>query len=76
MRLYDVELSSRLLLGTSRYPSPAVLIDAVKASGTEVVTVSLRRESSNERSGQAFWILISRGGLASVAQHRRLSFRN
>lgn len=63
MRFYDVELSSRLLLGTSRYPSPAVLIDAVKASGTEVVTVSLRRESSNERSGQAFWTLIRDLGL-------------
>jgi thiazole synthase len=63
MRFYDVELSSRLLLGTSRYPSPAVLIDAVKASGTEVVTVSLRRESSNERSGQAFWTLIRELGL-------------
>jgi thiazole synthase len=63
MRLYDTELSSRLFLGTSRYPSPAVLIDAVKASGTEVVTVSLRRESSNERSGQAFWTLIRDLGL-------------
>lgn len=63
MRFYDVELGSRLLLGTSRYPSPAVLIDAVKASGTEVVTVSLRRESSNERSGQAFWTLIRELGL-------------
>ena len=25
---YGVELSSRLLLGTARYPSPAVLADA------------------------------------------------
>jgi len=41
---YGVELKSRLLLGTSRYPSPAVLERAVKASGAEVVTVSLRRE--------------------------------
>ena len=41
---YGVELTSRLLLGTSRYPSPAVLERAVKASGAEVVTVSLRRE--------------------------------
>lgn len=63
MRFYDVELSSRLMLGTARYPSPAVLIDAVKASGTEVLTVSLRRESSNERNGQAFWSLIRDLGL-------------
>jgi thiazole synthase len=35
-----------------------VLRDAVKASGTEVVTVSLRRESSSERSGQGFLSII------------------
>ena len=58
MRVYDTELSSRLWLGTSRYPSPAVLAEAVKASGADVVTVSLRRESSTERSGQGFFALI------------------
>lgn len=58
LKLYDVELESRLLLGTSRYPSPAVLTEAVKASGAQVVTVSLRRESSGERAGQGFWSII------------------
>jgi len=58
VRVYDTTLKSRLLLGTSRYPSPAVLNEAVKASGTDVVTVSLRRESSNERSGQGFFSII------------------
>jgi thiazole synthase len=59
---YGVELSSRLLLGTARYPSPKVLADAIQASGAEVVTVSLRREagpeSSGGRGGQSFWSLI------------------
>jgi thiazole synthase len=36
-------LSSRLLLGTARYPSRQVLFDALEACGTEVVTVALRR---------------------------------
>ncbi|MBV8805150.1 MAG: thiazole synthase [Sinobacteraceae bacterium] len=58
LRLYDAELRSRLLLGTSRYPSPAVLTEAVQASGAEVVTVSLRRESGSERAGQGFWSII------------------
>src|SRR5580693_10709813 len=58
LRVYDTELRSRLMLGTSRYPSPAVLADAVNASRAEVVTVSLRRESSGERAGQGFWSLI------------------
>jgi thiazole synthase len=58
LRVYDTELRSRLMLGTSRYPSPAVLADAVRASRAEVVTVSLRRESSGERAGQGFWSLV------------------
>jgi thiazole synthase len=58
LTLYDVPVRSRLLLGTARYPSPAILAEAVQASGTEVVTVSLRREAAGERAGQAFWSLV------------------
>ncbi|GAB5536238.1 MAG: thiazole synthase [Rubricoccaceae bacterium] len=36
-------LQSRVLLGTSRYPSLQSLLDSVEASGTELVTVSVRR---------------------------------
>jgi thiazole synthase len=63
MLFYDVELGSRLMLGTARYPSPAILIEAIEASRAEVVTVSLRRESSGERTGQGFWSLIRELGL-------------
>jgi thiazole synthase len=58
MEVYGVTLASRLLLGTAQYPSPAILADAVRQSGAEVVTVSLRRESGVERAGQGFWSLI------------------
>jgi thiazole synthase len=58
LKLYDAQLRSRLLLGTSRYPSPAVLTGAVKASSAEVVTVSLRRESGSEQAGQGFWSIV------------------
>lgn len=58
MRLYDVDFSSRLILGTAQYPSPSVLAEAVRASGAELVTVSLRRESAGERAGEGFWSLI------------------
>jgi thiazole synthase len=37
------EVGSRVLLGTSRYPSLQALLDSVDASGAEVVTVSVRR---------------------------------
>lgn len=63
MRLYDVELSSRLLLGTARYPSPAILFEAIKASGTQVVTVSLRRETGAQRDGQKFWSMVRELGV-------------
>jgi len=58
LKLYEVELGSRLLLGTARYPSPAVLAEAVRASGSSVVTVSLRREAGGESAGEGFWKLI------------------
>ena len=63
MLFYDTELHSCLMLGTAGYPSPAILVDAIKASGTEVVTVSLRRESSGAKAGQGFWSLIREIGL-------------
>jgi thiazole synthase len=63
LELYGTTLRSRLLLGTARYPSPAVLAAAVQAARTEVVTVALRRESGGERSGQAFWSLIRELGV-------------
>jgi thiazole synthase len=72
---YGVVVSSRLLLGTARYPSPHVMSEAVKASGTEIVTVSLRREtarggggrqsgqSTGEQEGQRFFDLIKALGV-------------
>jgi thiazole synthase len=58
MSFYGAKLSSRLLLGTARYPSPKILAEAIKASAAEVVTVSLRREAGAERGGQSFWSFI------------------
>ena len=66
--LYGFEPKSRLFLGTARYPSPAILADAVRRSGVEVVTVSLRREAGQNNAGeggagQAFWALIRELGV-------------
>ncbi|HYE95572.1 MAG TPA: thiazole synthase [Rubricoccaceae bacterium] len=41
-------LRSRVLLGTSRYPSLQTLLDALDASGAELVTVSIRRVALGE----------------------------
>ncbi len=61
---YGQEIESRLLLGTALYPSPAIMADAVRASGAGIVTVSLRREAAGGRAGQEFWQMIQGLGVA------------
>ncbi|MBB6223186.1 thiazole synthase [Rhizobium leguminosarum] len=56
--LYGSQIASRLLLGTARYPSPAILAEAITRSKTEIVTVSLRREMAGGRNGGAFFDMI------------------
>jgi len=57
-QFYGVTLKTPLMLGTAQYPSPAILADAFKASCASVATVSLRRESGHNKSGQEFWSII------------------
>ncbi len=45
LRIADRALDSRLLIGTAGYPNQQVMLDAVAASGAEMVTVSIRRVS-------------------------------
>ncbi len=63
LELYGTPIASRLLLGTARYPSPAVLAEAVKRSQTGIVTVSLRRETAGGRNGGAFFEMIRELGV-------------
>lgn len=63
LSLYGTRVASRLLLGTAQYPSPQILAEAVRASRAEIVTVSVRRESSGGQSGQRFWELIRNLGV-------------
>lgn len=55
---YGESLATPFMLGTAQYPSPAILADAFKRSQASVATVSLRRESSQQKAGQDFWELI------------------
>jgi len=43
LKIGDQALGSRLFLGTGKFSSTQAMIEAVKASGTELVTVALRR---------------------------------
>lgn len=59
--LYGETFQSRLLLGTSRYPSPAVLEAAVQRSQPAMLTASLRRQGAvPHESGNAFWALLKK----------------
>jgi thiazole synthase len=44
------EFHSRLIVGTSRYPDPHTMLDALTASGAEMVTVAVRRVSLTDGS--------------------------
>ena len=54
-------LGSRLLLGTSRYPSRQALLDALDASGAELVTVSMRRADLSGSGEDLLGALRARG---------------
>ena len=60
---YGMEFSSRLLVGSALYPSPAIMQGAIRASGAQIVTVSLRREAAGGKTGDAFWKLIRELGV-------------
>jgi thiazole synthase len=51
---------SRLLLGTGKYPSPEMMARCHAASGTECVTVAVRRVDFNDRSTASFFNHIDR----------------
>jgi len=63
LELYGESVHSRMLLGTALYSSPEIMRMAVEASGAGIVTVSLRRESGGDGSGQRFWDLVRNLGL-------------
>ncbi|MGB4559280.1 MAG: thiazole synthase, partial [Burkholderiaceae bacterium] len=57
--LYGQTFHSRLLLGTARYPSPALLESAVRQSNPAMLTASLRRQTAApEESSNGFWGLL------------------
>jgi thiazole synthase len=63
LNLYGKDIASRLLLGTSQYPSPAIMSEAVRQSDAAIVTVSLRREMAGGRAGDDFWGVIQSLGV-------------
>jgi thiazole synthase len=60
-RLAGRELGSRIVLGTARYPSRQVLLDCLEASGTELVTVAVRRVGTGGDAESLYDVLRQRG---------------
>ena len=50
LKIADREFSSRLLVGTGKFASNELMRDALEASGTEIVTVALRRVDLSGRA--------------------------
>lgn len=53
--LADKQFTSRLLLGTALYPSPEIMQQSIQASGAEIITVALRRQFHQQKTGEMFW---------------------
>src|SRR5438876_12458079 len=45
--------SSRLIVGTGKYSSPALMVKAHEASGAEMITVAVRRVNISDRSRES-----------------------
>ncbi len=52
-RIADKTFSSRLIVGTGKYSSPAVMVQAHEASGAEMITVAVRRVNISDRSKES-----------------------
>ena len=58
LKIADKEFDSRLLVGTGKFASNELMAKAIEASGTQIVTVALRRvdiENENDDIDNAFF---------------------
>jgi thiazole synthase len=62
LSLYGSRFDSRLLVGTALYPSPAIMRESVQASGAQIITLSLRRQSPEQQQGRTLWDYIRESG--------------
>src|SRR5260221_244450 len=53
LTIADKTFTSRLFVGTGKYSSPAVMVRAHDASGSEMITVAVRRVNISDRSKES-----------------------
>jgi len=59
LTIADRSFSSRLIVGTGKYSTPQIMIDAIRASGAEMVTVAVRRVDISNPERDAILCTIS-----------------
>jgi len=64
MKIADREFESRLILGTSHYPNQSVMLDALRESGTQMVTVAIRRVNVHDKARQSLLAVLRENGYA------------
>jgi len=57
----DRTFTSRLILGTARYPNPETMLESIAASGTDMVTVAVRRYNLEDQSSESILGLLKSG---------------
>jgi len=57
------EFTSRLLVGTAKYPTPEIMAQAIEASGAEIVTVAIRRMDPSTAEHSYVYEFIKEKGL-------------
>jgi thiazole synthase len=55
LKIGDRSFGSRLLVGTGKYPNNTIATQALDASGTEIVTVAVRRVNLDRNAEDSFW---------------------
>jgi len=63
MSTYEIAgktFSSRLWVGSGKYPNFGIMKDALDASGAEIVTVAVRRVDLSDDSKEGFWAFFDR----------------
>jgi len=58
----ELELNSRVLLGTASYPSTDIMLKSLEVSGTQFVTVSMRRVSTATDGSENIYALLQQRG--------------
>ncbi|NTU93767.1 MAG: thiazole synthase [Chlorobiaceae bacterium] len=63
LKLGPYEFSSRLILGTGKFSSSKVMLEAIRASGAELVTVALRRFNKAQAEDDLYGPLSGQRGI-------------